>query len=115
MWQLLASLAARRASLLSNDFATIIPPLSELHVNFLLAPTWHQLLLAQSPGAPARSCELHATKIFFIGKLQGCVDLIKGHQPAGKKAGVQGQTQGLSQAAKDALARALGMAAAPQA
>ena len=45
----------------------------------------------------------------------GGVDLIKGHQPAGKKAGVQGQTQGLSQAAKDALAIALGMAAAPQA
>ena len=43
------------------------------------------------------------------------IDLIKGHQPAGTKAGVQGQAQGLSQAAKDALARALGMAAAPQA
>ena len=43
------------------------------------------------------------------------VDLIKGPQPAGKKVGGQGQTQGLSQAAKDALARALGMAAAPQA
>ena len=47
--------------------------------------------------------------------LQWCADMAKGHQPAGKKAGVQGQTQGLSQAAKDALARALGMAAAPQA
>ena len=47
--------------------------------------------------------------------LQGCVDLIKGHQPAGKKAGAQGQAQGLSQVAKDALARALGMPAAPQA
>ena len=47
--------------------------------------------------------------------LQGCADLIKGHQPAGKKAGVQGQAQGLSMGAKDALARALGMAAAPQA
>ena len=41
--------------------------------------------------------------------------LAKGHQPAGKKAGVQGQAQGLSQMAKDALARALGMPAAPQA
>ena len=45
----------------------------------------------------------------------GPIDLTKGHQPAGKKAGVQGQTQGLSQGAKDALARALGMPAAPQA
>ena len=43
------------------------------------------------------------------------IDLIKGHQPAGTKAGVQGQAQGLSQAAKGALARALGMPAAPQA
>ena len=41
--------------------------------------------------------------------------LAKGRQPAGKKAGAQGQAQGLSQVAKDALARALGMPAAPQA
>ena len=55
---------------------------------------------------------------FFIAQVpaaRGSVDLIKGHQHAGKKAGVQGQAQGLSQAAKDALARALGVAAAPQA
>ena len=47
--------------------------------------------------------------------LQGRAGLAKGHQPAGKKAGVQGQAQGLSQDAKDALARALGMPVAPQA
>ena len=28
--------------------------------------------------------------------LQGCIDLIKGHQPAGKRIGSQGQAQGLS-------------------
>ena len=43
------------------------------------------------------------------------IGLAKGHQPAGTKAGVQGQAQGLSQEAKDALARVLGMPAAPQA
>ena len=48
------------------------------------------------------------------GSCQG-IGLAKGHQPAGKLAGVQGQAQGLSQVAKDALARALGMPAAPQA
>ena len=43
------------------------------------------------------------------------VGLAKGHQPAGTKAGAHGQVQGLSQVAKDALAVALGMPAAPQA
>ena len=43
------------------------------------------------------------------------IHLIKGHQPAGTKAGVKGQAQGASQVAKGTLARALGMPAAPQA
>ena len=42
--------------------------------------------------------------------LRGGIGLAKGHQPAG----AQGQAQGLSQVARDALARALGMPAAPQ-
>ena len=47
--------------------------------------------------------------------LQGCIDLAKGHQPAGKRIGSQGQAQGLSQEAKDAMARILARAAAAQA
>ena len=47
--------------------------------------------------------------------LQGCIDLIKGHQPAGTKAGAQRQAQGLTPAAKEALARFLGSHAAAQA
>ena len=43
------------------------------------------------------------------------IDLIKGHQPAGKRIGSQGQAQGLSQEAKDAMARILSRTAAAQA
>ena len=32
--------------------------------------------------------------------MQGCLDLIKGHQPAGTKVGANGQTQGLSPEAR---------------
>ena len=47
--------------------------------------------------------------------LQGRAGLAKGHQPAGKRAGSQGQAQGLSQVTKDAMARILARAAAAQA
>ena len=43
------------------------------------------------------------------------IGLAKGHQPAGKRIGSQGQAQGLSQEAKDAMARILPRAAAAQA
>ena len=41
--------------------------------------------------------------------------LIKGHQPAGSKAGVQRRAQGLTPAAKESLARLLAIPAAAQA
>ena len=47
--------------------------------------------------------------------LQGCIDLIKGHQPAGAKTGVQRQVQGLTPVAKEALSRFLGIQTAAQA
>lgn len=50
------------------------------------------------------------------GDLQGCLELIKGHQPAGTKVGANGQTQGLSPEARLALEGILrARPAAPQA
>ena len=50
-----------------------------------------------------------------LAKKAQSVGLIKGHQPAGKRAGSQGHAQGLSQVTKDAMARILARAAAAQA
>ena len=50
-----------------------------------------------------------------LESIKFCLDLVKGHQPAGMKAGAKWQVQGLVPAAKQALQRLLAMRAAPQA
>ena len=67
------------------------------------------------PSRHAKARPIYLKEKSSPGGLQGCAGLVKGHQPDGKKIGAQGQAQGLSLEAKDALRRALGIPAAPQA
>ena len=87
------------------ELETLFYTIAEGYGWFDSLPMLDQSMMLRTPSGQA----------FNIASSGRAIELIKGRQPAGTKAGVKGQAQGLSQVAKDALARALGMPAAPQA
>ena len=65
-----------------------------------------------SPTHHKRVQPIYQNELSSPSDMQGCLDLIKGHQPAGKKAGANEHVKGLSLATRKALAAIIQPAAA---